>query len=696
MFPRIPTSIAPAVVALVATLAWLASAPPAARAVQRSWTNAAGGSAGTSTNWNPAGIPGPLDQLIFGLASTYAVTFATPVDSVATHNVLSPSVGFSVTGTHRITDTFEVGGATPARATLTLGTLSARAIMVGRSAGQKAALFVTGAQLVGNGHIDVSGVGASVTLGQAAGATGNLYLLGGGNITANGPVALAPAGACSVSVAGGGLAGLPRSALRSAGPNGHVTLAGSGTAWLDVFNNGVADIAGDLSLAASLGSSATMNVYRTPTGVGVPLLTVRGRCNVGGTTGSSAQTGTAQLTVGPNGAGSFLGPCTVGSPASGGIDRLTVTTGGAATFASGLRVYSQTNGRLDVSGGSALVTGGSFWYGGGVTLPVTGPGLPSLQLLNGGPDTIQASSIPAQPALLVGGAGGAASMTVRRPGTSLLVMGPVNLGADSQSGALTVDSSASVRVTGLTHIGGTSNACQLTLQSGGAWTGTSLELATAGGGGGLLADGAGSSGLATGDVSMGPGTAWLQLHNGARFQQTSPAAVCQVGGSSSVEVLQGSTFTSAGTLSVFGDLLLSESSVFASRVNVASGGSVQATTGLLRAEIAVATGGLLDAAASGYAIPAAGGRHGAQPERLRVHRHAAREQRHARDPRRRRRAAWQHAAPGGLPRPAGRQPTHAGHLAQRRRHAVRRPHEPRRRLSGGRRPRARGPAREPR
>ena len=42
----------------------------------RYWVNASGGTFGTSSNWNPALVPGTTDTAIFGLSSNYAVVFS--------------------------------------------------------------------------------------------------------------------------------------------------------------------------------------------------------------------------------------------------------------------------------------------------------------------------------------------------------------------------------------------------------------------------------------------------------------------------------------------------------------------------------------------------------------------------------------------------------------------------------------------
>ena len=571
-------------------LTLLAVTPRASLATQRSWVNPAGGSAAVAGNWNPAGVPGPLDYLVYSLGGAYTVSIASPVDVVSYESVTGPNVGLSITGTHTVTNTFEVGLSGAAHATLSTGTLAADALILGLANGEHGALLVTGSMLAGYGHVEVA---RDMFAGEVAGAKGVLDITGGGSVTVNGVIQAASAGTCSLYVAGGGNLGAPHSALRTSGIGGSLTLGDHGTGWLDVSNNGLVDIGGRMELGVATLSQGTVSVYRTSNGLGTPSLTVRGPTYVGGN-GSSATTGSGLLTVGPNANANFLGLCTVGSLQSGGLSTLNVTNGSNATFAGGVRIHSQTNGRFSLTGGSTRVTGGDFWWGGGVTFPLTGPGLPSLELLNGGPDTIRAGSVPAQAALLVGG-GGQASMRVARPGTRLFVDGPVNLGADTQSGSLTIDSSATMQAMGVTHIGGNSGTCQLSVLGGAQWTGPSLELATNGGGGGVLAQGAGSSALVTGAVTTGPGSAWIRVRDGAFFTQRGTAPTLTVSGSSEVEVTGGATFSTTAQLSLIGIANVEEGTFEAGRLDVQSSGLLNTSAGLLRAPIWVASGGTFKA-----------------------------------------------------------------------------------------------------
>ncbi len=124
--------------------------------VTRTWTNLGGGPAGNASNWLPAGVPAPGDDLTFNLPFAYAVTFGAAVPETHWLLVQQGAVSFSFPTAHTNTYGFRVYGG--AGAEFTNGSFTGPSLLVPYSPGYPGAAAV-----------EISGPSTSLTLGVGPG-----------------------------------------------------------------------------------------------------------------------------------------------------------------------------------------------------------------------------------------------------------------------------------------------------------------------------------------------------------------------------------------------------------------------------------------------------------------------------------------------------------------------------------------------
>ena len=108
--------------------------------VTRTWTNLGGGPAGNASNWLPAGVPAPGDDLTFNLPFAYAVTFGAAVPETHWLLVQQGAVSFSFPTAHTNTYGFRVYGG--AGAEFTNGSFTGPSLLVPYSPGYPGAAAV--------------------------------------------------------------------------------------------------------------------------------------------------------------------------------------------------------------------------------------------------------------------------------------------------------------------------------------------------------------------------------------------------------------------------------------------------------------------------------------------------------------------------------------------------------------------------
>lgn len=395
------TRIAAAVLACLAT--------SSLHALDRTWTNAAGGTFSTNANWDTV-APGVGDIANFTLNTTYTVTFtAGPTNTDL--DVENGTVTFDLNGfTYTLTsasaaDIGNVAGQT-GRLTITDGTLAVDTagdpMTVGAVAGSTGFLTVTTGGRVGNVIIlptlTIGSNGAGTLTvndnGRIDAGIFNVGVSSTGSATISGPnaimtsstarVGLSPGGNGSLSILNGGTLSSSTSGQlgSSLGSDGAATVSGTGSAWT-MGQLQVGDF-GDGTLTISAGglvsNSSTVSIGLNATGIGIATVTgTNSRWDIPDllTVGSSG-VGTLTISSGGTMTSSAAGGAFVGQSA-GSDGRVTVTGSGSRWLLNGgaFIVGLSGAGEVTVSNGGEIsgtsLTFGSVPSGTGV-VTVTGAG----------------------------------------------------------------------------------------------------------------------------------------------------------------------------------------------------------------------------------------------------------------------------------------------------------------------------------
>jgi T5SS/PEP-CTERM-associated repeat protein len=426
-----------------------------ARAVVVAWANAAGGSAGVASNWNPAQVPTASDVMNFSLAGTYSVTFPVSVSNSLSQNHVAGTVTVVYATPHTIASQLTVGINTGSNATLTVpsGQVTAGGVVAVGNTNATGVLNVTF-----DGRVHCTGA-SGVRVGN--GGVGTLNLLSGGEVQSTGPVVVGSfaGGNGTLNVIGQGSDGIGSRLVTLNTTTGDLTIGGAANGNCTVNSAGLVQLASDLVVGPTAGFTGSLTVGGTGVGSAVSARTMSI-----GSNSTAAAAGTGTVTINPGAqvevSGAALGQTVVGDP-DGGTGTLNLAggllstrtlevdpsngtfnhTGGELRITAG-GTYSTTAGPLNLSGtaGNPEVLryqGATGTLTNGVV--VGGTGFGELHVEAGSVVTA-AVSIPSLASFKVGAQSGSSGLVVvTGPGSRLLLTG--GLGAivgNDASGALRV------------------------------------------------------------------------------------------------------------------------------------------------------------------------------------------------------------------------------------------------------------------
>ena len=433
-----PAPIRPALVAALALFLSIPFAASPAGAVVRSWVSAVSGHADNSLLWNPMGIPGAGDNLIFPVAGAYAVLFPTTVPTVISHDYRAGVVSISATDTHTCSSSFGVGQTGSGGVNVTGGTFQASLLHIGGSAGVYGRLTLTHGGGISSTPPSAIFQQTDSTMTSTYGDDGiaRLEIIGGAMHSLEGAITMANTSTaiCTLTVAGNNPSTLTNATLVTNNPRRNVTLGATGHFVGNIDEGGILHIAGTTWIGQRAGSVAYLDIGAATTTL-PPSVRFDGLLRIGDTGFLGSQGGTAEVRL-YTGSLDVEGLCTIGDPdgTPSSVPALRVY-GGTATFAGGVTRYSPTD-NTHLGGTERFISGPVTWGG---TFTETGPAPgPLLYLENGAADSVMSDVIV--------GKNGVGRMRVTRPGT---VLGSATslIVADSLggSGTIELDSSAVAR-----------------------------------------------------------------------------------------------------------------------------------------------------------------------------------------------------------------------------------------------------------
>ena len=495
-------------------------APAAAHAVSRSWTNAAGGSAGTSTNWNPVGVPTSVDNLQFPLAATYSVSIpSATIPQVINHNYSAGVVNLSTDGTHTMTSSFGVGTTGSGGVNLTGGTIQAQSLYLGLTGGDYGRLT-----LVPPGGFPPPAPPSFNTTDNSqpcmvgGNGTGRLEILGGSSVTSAGPVLLAAyaAGRCTLNVAGRSNSTFIGSSFTT---TNYARIGAFGTAVVKIDNGGKMRVSG----ITHVGNTSTGNaqlLIGTATTTFTPSFTADQDLLIGDS-GNPGQLGGGAIVQVAKGQLNVGGRLSLGDPdGASGFDELLIS-GGSVIVSGGFSRqtgtgYIHSGGILHLAGGTIVTPPGYSW---GVEGSTTRPEL----WIGNGVLTSAAASVFV-------GTNGSGLWRVVRPGTQFEATGNVFLGANPTGNGEAVIDSGGVVSAGGQFMVGQSGIGSLTVQGGGRAEGQVVYVGElAGSHGTVLVSGAGSTlqgqPVSIGASSGGPENGVATVESDGRIEATAGGTV---------------------------------------------------------------------------------------------------------------------------------------------------------------------------
>lgn len=372
--------------AALTAVAGLAACVSTARGTIINWNNAAGGSASTAANWNPAQVPTAADTLVYNLNSTYTVTFSSGVALSTQHTYKRGTVTLSMSSPHTLSGNFRVGDVSGDAATsiITTGDVTAGSVTVGNAAGSTGTLRVNDS----DARLFTSGTG-DVVVGAAG--NGTLSITGGGLVQSADDVILGSSGGDgTASVSGFGITPIRFSTLSSSGVDGDIIVGNSsGTvSTLTVTDSGIVNAADDLIVAPVSGSNGVVNVGGNGNGATV---NVGGDLQVGNNS-SSTSAGSGQVSALNGGRINVTGAIRLGDTTVG-SGTLSCRDGGEINAHS--IICDSDGGFLNLWGGETRVDGGVLTAPNNM-LSIEGSTTesPFLRLLNGASCTLSAPVSP--------------------------------------------------------------------------------------------------------------------------------------------------------------------------------------------------------------------------------------------------------------------------------------------------------------
>jgi|GEM_PF-6381963 len=315
-------------------------------ATPRTWNNAAGGAAATSTNWNPNGVPVAADVLNYTLGGSYSVSFNSLVPTTAQQNFSGGTVSLSASFPHVVTGQFVAGLSGAATVSLTNGQISSGGTVAVASGGS-ATLTVTGPA----SSLLATNAAAILRVGNGNLVNGTVNVLNGGLVQATGAVVAGAFGNSTGNILVSGVSGLTPSRLETTdAAAGDITLGAAGNATMTVTSGGEVACADDFSIAPNAGFTASLSVG---SGLGASIMDAEGDLRIGSnTTAAAAGDGTLTLNTAAvvSSAETFVGDPNGGS----GLLRIV----GNSSITTGSLTVDPVNGTLQHDAGQIRVLGG--------------------------------------------------------------------------------------------------------------------------------------------------------------------------------------------------------------------------------------------------------------------------------------------------------------------------------------------------
>ncbi|NOT35085.1 MAG: hypothetical protein HOP12_13120 [Candidatus Eisenbacteria bacterium] len=403
-------------------LTWLVAVtalPASAWSANLSWINAAGGTAGTAANWNPAQVPAAADWLNFDINNSYTTTFGVAVPQSDHFGVGdgSPTLRFSTP--HTVGTVFAVfnvaAGPTPA-ATISFGDLSVlRNFYIGHENIGTLTLSGTETNVTYTAPLDSIDFTESLQIGRSG--EGTVSVVSGARLYGRVPPQLASQGGIgTLVISGGGVSPFIRRSTVEVDYADTDLLMGKGDATVDVSNGALLDLAGGIQMASGSLGTATMTVVGE-SAFDSARVTLGGDLRIASQIDGSAE-GTATFTVDSRGAVNVGDSTITVDDVAGGLGRLVVKSGGR--FTTKHLILGEPANELDLLGGLLQVKGGTLSTSGRALRLNSTAGTPTLELLSGTQSTLGSNTLPT---LRVGNAG---SAVMRVLGGSDLVVNDFN------------------------------------------------------------------------------------------------------------------------------------------------------------------------------------------------------------------------------------------------------------------------------
>ncbi len=533
------------------------------------WDNPAGGSAATSSNWNPSQVPVVGDDLFFEIDAPYSVTFSASVPQVRKHHYSDGTVTLSLPSPHTIRDQLLVsGGATGANllripsGTLTIsegGTL----IASGSTS--------TGTIRVNGGALRMTGLGLGEG-GLTVGASGDgwLDILSGGDVLASQEIIIASGttGIGRISVAGAG-------STLTTNPGADLSVGEFGDAILEVFERAVVTCGGSLFIAHGTNGTGTMEVEGSSLGSDV---FVEGPLEIGSSS-IGVEAGVALLHIKDKGRVTVNNVVMVGDPSLANAT-LRVDQGGLLV-ANDISYHDETS-ILDFRGGVIRVDGpnGDFDPPGTSLVISSTTGTPLLELVDGSEMKLSSSVSPFR-ALQIGTTG-QGELQIQNGAACTITNGNTVLGANAGSiGYMTLDGGSTYDEVSQIYCG-SSGVGAITVQGGSTFNTSSFSLGLAVGGEGaadILGVGSSlnvSSGLNIGGTTAAPaGAGILSAMGGGEIHVTGAGVNTRIwNATGALNLYSGASLTSSGTVDLRGIATLDESTLNAQTVDFNAGGQL--------------------------------------------------------------------------------------------------------------------------
>ncbi|MBS0197772.1 MAG: hypothetical protein JSR77_13540 [Planctomycetes bacterium] len=560
-------------------IAGLAVTAMEVRAIDLRWNNPAGGSASTTSNWNPTQTPTSADALRFLLSDTYAVTYSDTVAAAASHSYEAGAVTATMAANYTIGGSLRVSGAlSPAPSARLQGTGTTPLTTAIQGPVNIATALNTGGSLEfsGNGssaNTRTWNVGGGIFAGAAG--TGSLSVTNAAILNAQGGATVGDLASSTGSLLLTGAAGTFQSARRSTmSVTGDLILAARGHASATLSQGALCTVSDDVIVSQFLNSACTLLVSGAAANGRPAELLINDQLLVGRNE-TSEFGGTATVRVGVGGHVAAAGIIALGDPNTFGTGTLRIE--GGAVECAGVDA-AEPRGILQLVNGTLTVRQGG----------VIGPGL--------GAYVLDGESAADNPVLIIDGASrfdtvtptsirvgnaNAGTMRVINGSGINLHQGVLRLGtAAGGRGTLEISGPGSTGAVGSVYVGEISRG-DFTLGPGAVILNSGLFIGMhPGATGSATIQGAGALFRAVGSPQIGGlqqtpgGTASLLIADAARLENLGASIDMHIWHLGSVVVQGEGVLTSAATIIVRGSLTVDSGTVQAPLVATQANGSV--------------------------------------------------------------------------------------------------------------------------